>query len=156
MKRILILLATCLLAIGCVASKRTLSLMGLWGGEFSLDAPSTTGIRPFKGFLRLFGNQKYQLHLENTAQNFDLTGTWKLTTKRITFQVGKIDYQFPSELDQQTLNLAVLPKDAIRTAFSRPFYLDLTDADKTLTGPSMDLGPLIGHQVFTKRKLDQG
>lgn len=156
MKRVLILLAVCLLAFGCVASKRTLSLMGLWGGEFSLDSPTKTGIQPFKGFLRLFGNQKYQLHWENTAQNFDVTGTWKLEKKRITFQVVKIDYQLPSELDQQTLSLKVLPKDDIRTAFSHPFFLDLGDNDATLTGPSMDLGPLIGRQLFTKRKLDQG
>ena len=156
MKRILTLLAVCLLALGCVASKRTRTLMGLWSGGYVLDSPTTSGIQPFKGFLRLFGNQNYQLHLENTAQNFDVTGTWKLANNRLTFQVGKVDYQFPSELDQQTLNLKVLPKDGIRNAFSHPFWLDLGDKDATLTGPSMDLGPLIGRQVFTKRKLDQG
>jgi hypothetical protein len=150
-----VLLAVLLvLSAGC-KSQRELSLMGLWGGEFVLESPSTTGIKPFKGYLRMFGNEKYTLHLDNSSQNFDVTGKWKIADHRLNLEVADVAIHNPSELDQQTLNLKVIPATDIKTTFGREFFLKLGDGDTSLTGLSTSLGPLVGHERFTKRHLDQ-
>ncbi len=130
--------------------------MGLWSDKFEIESPGKADIPPFRGFLRLFGNQKYQLHLENTAQRFDVTGAWKVGTNGLTMDVARIQFQNPSELDQQTLKLTVIPVNDIQAAFGRSFILKLDPEEAAMTGLSIRMGPLVGHQVFVKRKLDQG
>lgn len=130
--------------------------MGLWSADFVVEKSSDPGIKPFKGFLRLFGNEKYQLHFENSVQSFEVSGKWHLGSSRLTMTVDKIDYQNPSELDQQTMSLKPIAVPDVRDAYGRQFFLKMTDGDTGLQGLAMRLGPLVGYQVFKKRHLDQG
>src|SRR5258708_1814997 len=102
MKRPASLLCLTLLVLGGCKSERELHLMGLWSGNFVADGPTPPGIKTFKGYLRLFGNEKYTLHLDNSSQNFDVTGRWKIDKRRLDLTVTSINVQNPSELDQQT------------------------------------------------------
>ena len=137
------------LLAGC-GNKREIKLMGQWKGDFTPDDPMAKPME-LKGFMQIYANNNYKLHLEGVHQTFEINGKWKLDKDRLVLnRVGDPTGEFPTKEDIGTFHWNTYSMDDLRKGYERLIFKVSTN-ELQLDGLTTTVGKTTGVHNFAKR-----
>lgn len=142
--------------VGCAKSPMAPSL-GKWDGKFEVQSvKGNTDVvlrerSSLHGYLMLYLTEhRFIIHLEAEQEIADITGSWKGNTGRVVLTPRQVNIDDNGGEEKRDPNKTWIAPDEIRKAYSAPLSLHFGPTGKTLQGPPMQIGTLLGHHEFTK------